>query len=410
LENPKLRPVQVLPAEASGRPIYIVRDASGLTDRAVTVSEDLLFVLHLMDGRHSQLDIRAEYMRRFGGFLFEDQLKELLRQLDDSLLLDSPRFSEFLDAARREFRGMDPRPASFAGSAYPSEREEIVRTFDGFFTSQGGPGEMPSPGEGAPPRAVVVPHIDMRAGGPCLAWAYKRLSEKELPDLFVILGTGHSGPENNFAVTSKDFATPLGVARTDKDFVAALLDKCATDFTAGELAHKSEHSVEFQVVFLQYLFEKLGHAGDGPAIVPALCSFGYSDVAGDGEGRSRIEEFTSALRATAEERGRSVCYIASADLAHLGPRYGDEKGMGPSELVLVRSRDLEMLGNVERGDADAFARFVEAEQDARRICGFGCIYTMLKAIEPSRGTLLNYSFTPVDTQGSIVSFASLVFE
>ena len=131
-----------------------------------------------------------------------------------------------------------------------------------------------------------------------MAWGYNEIAERELPDFFVILGTGHSGPANNFAITEKDFVTPLGVASTDRDFVAALREQCDTDFTAGELAHKSEHSVEFQVVFLQYLYKRLGLVERGPSIVPVLCSFGYRDVDSQvsKETAARVQEFVFALR------------------------------------------------------------------------------------------------------------------
>ena len=409
IERPKLRPVEVVLARASERPIYLIRDASRMTDGAVTVSEDILYVLRFFDGQHSALDIRAEYMRKFGSFLFEEQLDELIQKLDSSLLLDGDGFNKYMEALKSEFARSETRAASHAGSAYPGEPEALCRMFDGFFTHPDGPGEPGSAGGGGPAlRGLVLPHIDMRAGGPCLAWGYKALAEREWPDLYVILGTGHSNPENNFALTMKDFVTSLGRATTDRSFVEAVMQACEPDLMAGELAHKSEHSVEFQVVFLQYLYRKF-REGASPSIVPVLCSFGYANVDPDVDPQTADEilEFVGALRDAIETSGKTICLLASVDLAHLGPRYGDERGIAEAELGVVRNRDLGMLEAVERGDAEEFASFVAEERDARRVCGFSPVYTLLKTIEPASGRLLKYSSTPVDNAGSIVSFASM---
>jgi AmmeMemoRadiSam system protein B len=410
---PKLRPVEVVLARASGNPIYLVRDACRMTDGAVTVSEDILYILRFFDGRHSTLDIRAEYMRRFGGFLYEEHLEELVQKLDSSLLLESERFDKYMKTVTDEFASSEVRGPSQAGSAYPESPEELSAMFDGFFAHPDGPGPLSSGAEaGKPPRGLVLPHIDMRAGGPCMAWGYRELDREERPDLFVILGTGHTNPQNNFAITRKDFLTPLGRAATQRSFVDSVLERCGTDFTAGEFAHKSEHSVEFQVVFLQYLYGKLSEEGRGPSIVPVLCSFGYGDV-GSGafsEAAERVVDFVAALRHAVESSGQRVCFVASADLAHLGPRYGDARGISDAEMGTYKSRDLQMLGAVERGDAGEFAAFVAGERDARRVCGFSSIYTLLRSIEPTRGRLLKYSYAPVDNAGSVVSFASMALE
>lgn len=413
IDRPKLRPVEVVRAKVSERPVYLLRDASRLTESAVTVSEDILYVLRFFDGRHSPLDIRSEYMRKFGGFLFEEQLDEIVQKLESSLLLEGETFDRHMKGLKDEFARSDARASSHAGTAYPSDPDELTSMLDEFFTHSEGPGApLSGPGDAEAPRGLVLPHIDIRAGGPCTAWGYSELSKGKLPDVYVILGTGHSGPENNFAVTRKDFLTPLGRATTDVSFVDSVLEACETDFTAGELAHKAEHSVEFQVVFLQYLYEKLGVDGAGPRIVPVLCSFGFGDVQPEapGDASSRIEEFTSALRGASKRSGASVCFLASADLAHLGPRYGDPRGIEGPQLNVVRSKDLEMLGAVERGSAEELAAIIAQERDSRHVCGFSPIYTMLKAMEPTSGRLLKYSYTPVDNAGSIVSFAGMALE
>jgi hypothetical protein len=77
---------------------------------------------------------------------------------------------------------------------------------------------------------------------------------------------------------------------------------------------------------------------------------------------------------------------------------------------MAKARDLEMLAPVERGDAEGFASWIRGEDDGRRVCGFGPIYTLLKSIGPCKGAVVKHGCAPVDQDGSVVSFVSMVFE
>src|SRR5262249_56372138 len=117
----------------------------------------------------------------------------------------------------------------------------------------GGVRGAPSPGTLAA-EALSARPIAFPRGGPAGAWAYRALAERCAADLFVIVGTCHVGMRHPFALTRKDYGTPLGPARADRDFVEALSARAAQDCFGSELAHRNEHSVEFQAVFLQYLY------------------------------------------------------------------------------------------------------------------------------------------------------------
>ncbi|MBM3335933.1 hypothetical protein FJY63_14845, partial [Candidatus Sumerlaeota bacterium] len=45
----------------------------------------------------------------------------------------------------------------------------------------------------------------------------------------------------------------------------------------------------------------------------------------------------------------------------------------------------------------------------RRICGFPCIYAMLRSLDLSDGELLRYGQSAMDDRNSTVSYASVVF-
>jgi AmmeMemoRadiSam system protein B len=251
----------------------------------------------------------------------------------------------------------------------------------------------------------VAPHIDFHRGGPAYAWAYRDLAERGEADLFVIFGTCHAGMAHPFALSRKDYDTPLGPARVDQDFVEALAARSRQDCFGSEIAHRNEHSIEFQAVFLQYLY-----AGRRDlTIVPVLTSFVHEALArgGSPEDDPRVPAFLDALRETAAASGRRVAFIAGADLAHMGPRFGDPAPVSRAELAVIDREDREMLRAVEAGDADGFFESARRDGDRRRICGLSPIYTLLRALGGARGTLRRYGQWP-DPQG-VVSFASVVF-
>jgi AmmeMemoRadiSam system protein B len=224
----------------------------------------------------------------------------------------------------------------------------------------------------------------------------------------VILGTSHTVSKNPFILTEKDFQTPLGTVSTDRELVQSIYEKYYyADLYEDELIHKYEHSIEFQTVFLQYLF---GERKDFQ-IIPILCS-SYHEIVEDDKlpiEVPAISDFISILKDVIIQSGKSVCFIASADLSHLGKRFGDDLSISSGLLSLVEAKDLKMLEHVENLDADAFFASVKDDDDDRKICGLSPIYTMLKVMNADKGQLLKYNQATEYDSDSVVSFASLSF-
>jgi hypothetical protein len=210
-----------------------------------------------------------------------------------------------------------------------------------------------------------------------------------------------------FAVTHKDFATPLGVLPTDKSFVESLVENCPDDLLADEFAHRSEHSVEFQAVFLRYVFPK-----EDIFIVPILCSSFDGMIAAKRQPTedSRVSDFVQAVRIAAARTKRKVCFIAGVDLSHIGQKFGDRGKLSPSTEILLEKEDRDMLKHVENVDAAGFFASVAKDNDRRRICGFPAIYVLLNLVAPATARLLKYDKAIDHATQSIVSFASVAFE
>jgi AmmeMemoRadiSam system protein B len=123
----------------------------------------------------------------------------------------------------------------------------------------------------------------------------------------------------------------------------------------------------------------------------------------------RAGEFLEALRECLEERP-DACIIAGADLAHLGPRFGDPHEVGTEVAAWCEERDRDTLESAASVDASGFFLKIADERDRRRICGLSAIYTLLETLpRGARGTLLHYGQALDEKRTNFVSFASMAF-
>ena len=101
-------------------------------------------------------------------------------------------------------------------------------------------------------KAIVAPNYEPKEAGPIYAWAYKELREAMTPDVFVVIGTCHTELEHGIAITDKDFETPLGVVPANRLILDHFRANGGTRFFDDDIRHEQEHSVEFQLPFLQH--------------------------------------------------------------------------------------------------------------------------------------------------------------
>jgi AmmeMemoRadiSam system protein B len=391
----------------SGQTLVCLQDSQNVSESALFLTPPVYFIVSLLDGQNSILDIQTAYMRRFGEILYSDKIQEVVEQLDENLFLEGERFQEALRQTEKRFKVAPVREAGFAGKSYEYDPERLRAQMDGYFAGPDGPGPLGKKEEADGLKGVVAPHIDFQRGGVCYAFAHREIWERNSSDCFIILGTAHTFTEKPFCLTRKEFLTPLGPLAVDQELIDAIQSRCQDDLFKDEGVHRGEHSVEFQCVFLRYLF-----SDPIPLkIVPVLCG-SFHEVIEKGISpmeQKPIRQFIEAVRDSVSSLGRRACYIASADLAHMGLQFGDPEGIGEYDLRILAEGDQAMLGYVERFDGEGFFSSILKERDRRRICGLPAIYTLLKTMEAKEGRLLKYgqAFTP-DTQ-SVVTFASLAF-
>lgn len=401
--NPSLRNLQYSPIKEQDEQYVVLWDPSGLSREKLVLPLNYFFVVQHMDGRHSLDQIGALYLNRFGEFLLPDKLQRLVADLEAKLFLEGPAVDAAMESRRTTFRQASVRRAAFAGKSYEAEGFKLRRQIESFYQSKEGPEQKPSPNKGKRIKGLVAPAYDVKQAGPIYAWAYKELNQAESPDLFVLLAPCHAGMESLFALTDKDFDTPLGTVSINKP-ILDYLKRQGGEFFADDVAHEQEHALEFQ---LPFLLDAVGKQKPC-TVVPILCGFSAQDL-GEQAVRAGVDRLVDLLRHAFAEAGVEPCLIASADLAHIGMRYGDSGPPTDFSFHRCMQQDLAMLKFVEELKPEEFASFIRKEGDSRRITGFASIYTLLRLITAEAGQVLRYDRGITDQYNSTATYASMVF-
>jgi MEMO1 family protein len=222
----------------------------------------------------------------------------------------------------------------------------------------------------------------------------------------VVFGIAHSGVHYPFCAAPKDYATPLGTAQCDREFLHDLQNRVGDQLIEEQYAHKNEHSIEFVAVFLQH-FSELRNC----QIVPILCG-GFFEEIRTGTSpmkNAQIAQFIEALREVTqrhEGRGRKIGFIASVDGAHVGTQFGDNRVLTSERLKQIETLDLQFWQTVEQGDAEAMHAHIYQDNNARNVDAHPAVYTLLSAF-PLRAELLHYGQAYNAQQNIVVSFGSL---
>jgi len=367
----------------------------------LVVPPALVECLQCFDGRQTDLDLRALLVRITGDIQVGELERHLAGTLSSAGFLEDEAFARMKAARQREFAEAPRREAVHAGSAYPLEiaalRQTMARYLDGASSSPAASGQL---------AGIAAPHVSPEGGWQSYRAAYRALGPELKDRTFVILATSHYGEPEHFGLTRKPFVTPLGETATN----TALVDRLAADGGGAVLmedyCHSFEHTVEFQVVFLQHIY------GPDIRILPILCGqFAKSLYTGGAPERDDgVKRFLESLGEMAARESDHLLWVLGIDMAHMGSRYHDgfpahaDRGI----MAEVADRDRKRIERVVESDSAGFWSLIQENRDDLKWCGSSPLYTFLKALPGARGELLRYEQWNIDPE-SVVSFAGISF-
>lgn len=264
------------------------------------------------------------------------------------------------------------RKAILKGSFYPTTEKEIKNQLKKFFSNT------------KPHKKtdyIISPHAGTIYSGQTAAYSISLL---EKPETIVILSPNHTGYGEEISVYPKGiWETHLGETEIDAKAVEKI-NEFFPKAKKDEIAHLQEHSIEIQLIFLQYLFKDF-------KIVPITLMTETSED---------LEELAGALIKTEKELNRKFTIIASSDFSHFLP------------AKKAKEKDFKAIELIKKMDIKGFHDLVERERLS--ICGHSGIEALMQYCRKKnilKAELINYSNSG-DTTGdntNVVAYASIGF-
>jgi MEMO1 family protein len=430
---PKLRALDVKWTDVRGEPRLRLQDPLRLSSQQALIPPALTPLLSLLDGTRTLDQLCADYARLTGASLPLGVAEQIVETLERALFLEGKRFHVAFERARAQFRCAPFRAPALASLSYPDDPLALEASFSSFRL-----GAQTATPLGPIRRAsgVLSPHIDYARGGSVYAATWGATLEGVAScDIVVMFGTDHWGGAGQLTLTPQRYATPWGAFQSDAHVLGAVALALSDSAYSEELHHVHEHSIELALVWLHWALRQAGRVKNLPPIIPILCGSFYCyvhaetrelaatgdlDVADLGdlgalpESEPRLQRALDAL--TRELAGARVLVVSAADLAHMGPAFGDPGPLTDHDKRELAISDRCLLTAVEAGDATDFLNIQRAVADRTRVCGLPPTYWALRLLERlnasrPRGHIVDYAQCPADASfGSVVSIAGALWD
>ena len=241
--------------------------------------------------------------------------------------------------------------------------------------------------------AIVCPHAGLMYSGHVAGAVYSRV---HIPRTAILVGPNHTGYGPPLSVYAKgQWAIPGGLVPVAEDLAQALLSIC-TDAAPDYLAHQYEHCLEVQLPFL------LARRSD-IQILPIVV--GVRDL------RTCLA-LGQAMAAVMKAREEPPILIASTDMTHCGPGFGQFPPAGLTADAFARAQDriaLDALGALNERE---FHHTIEAHDIT--MCGYAPTTAVLHAartLGTENATVIRYA-TSAEISGDlnqVVGYAGVVF-
>jgi AmmeMemoRadiSam system protein B/AmmeMemoRadiSam system protein A len=252
------------------------------------------------------------------------------------------------------------RPA-VAGAFYPAGKEALESNLEALF-------ERATPKElKGRVRCLIVPHAGYSYSGEVAASGYKSIPrDAEYSNIFIIAPSHREYFEGASVYSIGNYMTPLGEVPVNRTIAGELI-RNNRFIRFNPLAHDREHSIEVQLPFMQFYFDRL------PPIVPVV--IGSSSV-------STARELATALLPYFTPEN---LFVISTDFSHY-PEYQDA-------VRLDRLTADGILTNDPKQFYAALQKNISSgvENLATPCCGWSSVLTLLYMSELDK----SLHFTPV---------------
>lgn len=262
------------------------------------------------------------------------------------------------------------REPAVAGRFYPANPERLRADINSYLLSE------------HKTRAIscIVPHAGYMYSGQVAGAVFSRLT---IPSRCVLLGPNHTGHGHPLAIVKEGaWRTPLGELPVDSKLAGDLMQEFPA-LSEDSAAHRSEHSIEVEIPFLQV-------SRPDVKFVPIAIGTGQLVI---------LEQLGQALAEILKKSKDPALIVASSDMNH----YEDD--------ATTRVKDRKAIEKILALDAPGLYETIMNESIS--MCGFGPTVAMLTAarrLGAKKAELVQYA-TSADVSGDhkvAVGYAGII--
>ena len=403
MEKPVLRrDIQPIATTVNGRQVIVFHDPYHLTDHGIAIDIKTLPILQLLDGKHDLRDIQIIMMKQQGGrMVYISEIESFIEMLDGACLLNSEFYNNKMSSLRNDFNGRQRRLPVHAGKSYAAEPDKLALFIQDIENNLN---QDNSRYTRENITGILAPHIDIKVAKETYINSYRCLKGRTY-DLVVIFGINHHEQDGLYCVSEKNYVTPFGEIKTDRNFISDLKSNLPEGtLTKDDFGHMTEHSIEFQTIFLQYYLR------EPFSIVTILCGGIHEFIQQKKNPLTddRFRGMVDVMKEVMQKRKNRILIAAGADLSHVGRKFGDQL---PADAILPQAtaNDKKILSFLARGEAESVFLNVVETQDRYRVCGLPAILLFASLFTEGRADILHFETYNERETHSAVNYASLIF-
>ena len=137
------------------------------------------------------------------------------------------------------------RKAAVSGTFYPGDKISLLEEISAYLREEDPPSD-----DIQNPKILIIPHAGYAYSGPVAAAGYRILENKTFQNI-IIVGASHAHHFSGAAISSADFETPLGLARTNLSLAEKISAENPSKIQISSEVHQDDHNLEVQIPFLQ---------------------------------------------------------------------------------------------------------------------------------------------------------------
>ncbi len=224
--------------------------------------------------------------------------------------------------------------------------------------------------------AIISPHAGYIFSGEVAASAFNQIDgEKKYENIFIIASSHRQYFDGASVYCDGDYKMPYGNVKVNKELGRLLVEKNPKIFTSDASSHQSEHSIEVQLPFLQYVVKK------DYKIVPII--IGTADI-------EMVKKIASALK---PYLGAPNLFVISSDFSHY-PDYKDAKLIDKlTEEAIISGKPENLVKTIEANSKKGIKNL------STSLCGWTSVLTLMYMTDKSK--LITYHSIQYKNSGDV---------